>query len=128
MSIDRLNPAYFECLVPTSSPSPTATPVIPLSSPPTSVRITCSGQHVSFLKDLTYNNKNTFCVFFLFIFHILFHTFYVLSYTHSLFNHSFLFSFYFFFCLFYFCLFCLPPFLGEYCSMPRALMHVQLTY
>ena len=44
VSIDRLKPAYFECLAPTPSSPPTTTLAVPLPSfPPTPVRTTRSG-------------------------------------------------------------------------------------
>ena len=130
VSVDCLKPVYFKCLAPTPSSPPTTT-VVSLSSPPTPICTTCSGRHVRFLKDLTYNNMKYSFMFSLYSFsHALFHTCYVHSYTHSLFNHSFLISFIqAFFCLLFIfvCLFCLPPFWGggEYCGMPCASTHAQ---
>ena len=116
MSVDCLKPVYFKCLAPTPSSPPTTTVVSLSSSPPTPICTTCSGRHVRFLKDLTYNNMKYSFMFSLYSFsHALFHTCYVHSYTHSLFNHSFLISFIqAFFCLLFIfvCLFCLPPFWG----------------
>ena len=112
VSIDRLKPAYFECLAPTPSSPPTTTPVDPLpSTPPTPIRTSRSGRHVGFLKDLTCNNLTYFMFLSIhFLFHTLFHTSYVHSYIHSLFNHSF--PFIPLFCFLLFCLFRSPPLWG----------------
>ena len=55
VSIDRLKPAYFECLARTPSSPTTTTPVVPLpSSPLTPVRTTRSGRHVRFPQRLDF--------------------------------------------------------------------------